>query len=184
MQGKEVKLEVKNSDPMRFENVVLAAGPAMSYPRTTVNGNLDYDYETGNWLTNGLRFTYSHNGKPIEDVVTGSIKWVEDENRASNGKGQYEFNLRWNEDKAKPATTEADAFKNLSDEEAFFAVDNSIPSLTGTVKYEDTFTTLKGEPVPSASKVTYTLDANQLTKQQIMNFMKLWLIAVGPTNDE
>jgi hypothetical protein len=169
---------------MRFENVVIAAGPAQSYPKCTVNGNLDFDYETGNWLTNGIRLHYSLNGKEYDDVVTGSIKWVEDPNRASNGKGQYEFNLRWNEDKAKPASTEADAFKNLSDEEAFFAVDNSIPSLTGTVKYEDTFTTVKGEPVPSASKVTYTLDANQLTKQQIMNFMKLWLLAVGPTNDE
>lgn len=184
LQGKEIKIEVKNVDPMRFENVVLATGPAQSYPRTTVNGNLDYDYETGNWLTKGLRYHYSFNGKEVDDVVTGSIKWVEDENRASNGKGQYEFNLRWNEDKAKPATTEADAFAALSNEDAFFAVDKSIPSLVGVVKYEDAFTQVKGEQVPSASKVTYALDANQLTKQQIMNFLKLWLIATGPANDE
>lgn len=185
IQGKEVKLEVKNSDPMRFENVTLAAGPAQSYPRATVNGNLDYDYETGNWLTNGLKFHYVLNGKEYDDVVTGSIKWVEDPNRASNGKGQYEFNLRFNEGKAKPATTEADAFTNLSDEEAFFAVDNSVPALTGTVKYEDTFTSSGGgDPVPSVSKVTYQLDANMLTKQQIMNFLKLWIVATGPTNDE
>ncbi len=184
IRGKEVKFEVKNSDPMRFENVTLAAGPAQSYPRATVNGNLDYDYETGNWLTNGLKFHYTLNGKEYNDVVTGSIKWVEDPNRSSNGKGQYEFNLRFNEGKAQPATTEADAFANLSDEEAFFAVDNSIPALTGTVKYEDTFTSAGEEPVPSASKVAYALDANLLTKQQIMNFLKLWIVAVGPTNDE
>lgn len=184
IQGKEVKLEIKNSDPLRFENVTLATGPAQSYPRTTVNGNLDYDYETGNWLTNGLKFHYTLNGKEYDDVVTGSIKWVEDPNRASNGKGQYEFNLRFNEGKSKPATTEADAFTNLSDEEAFFAVDNSVPSLTGTIKYEDTFTSISGEPVPSASKITYQLDANMLTKQQIMNFLKLWIIATGPANDE
>ncbi len=183
-QGKEVKIEVKNSDPMRFENVILAAGPAQSYPRTTVNGNLDYDYETGNWLTNGLKFNYTLNGKEYHDVVTGSIKWVEDPNRASNGKGQYEFNLRFNEKEAKPAATESEAFTNLSDEEAFFAVDSSIPALTGTVKYEDTFTSVSGEPVPSASKVTYALDANHLTKQQIVNFLKLWIVSVGPTNDE
>jgi hypothetical protein len=184
VQGKEVKMEVKNSDPMKFENLLIAAGPSQNYPKVTVNGNLDYDYETGNWLTNGIRFAYSYNGKPVEDVVTGSIKWVEDENRASNGKGQYEFNLRWNENANAAASTEADAFASLSDEEAFFAVDNSVPSLTGTVKYEDVLRGSGDEAVPTSSKVTYALDANQLTKQQIMNFVKLWLVCVGPTNDE
>lgn len=184
LAGKQVKVEVKNTDPMRFESLVLAIGPAQSYPRTTVNGNLDYDYETGNYYTNGIRFNYNQNGKDVEDVVTGSIKWVEDPNRATNGKGQYEFNLRWNEVKAKPATTEADAFAKMSDEEAFFAVDNSIPSLTGTIAYEDQMITVGDKPMPGASKVKYTLNANQLTKVQIMNFFKLWLICVGPTNDE
>ena len=78
-------------------DIVLAKGPAGIYPRTTVNGNLDYDYETGNWYTNGIRFRYNLNGKDVEDVVTGSIKWIEDPNRATNGKGHYEFNLRFNE---------------------------------------------------------------------------------------
>jgi hypothetical protein len=184
LQGKEVKIEVKNVDPMRFENVVIAAGPAQSYPKCTVNGNLDFDYETGNWLTNGIRFHYSANGKEIDDVVTGSIKWVEDPNRATNGKGQYEFNLRWNEDKNKPASTEADAFKSANDEEAFFSVDNSVPSLTGTVSYVDTMAKVNGEDSVTASKITYQLDANQLTKQQVMNFLKVWLLGIGPTNDE
>ena len=184
LQGKEVKIEVKNVDPMRFENVALAMGPAQSYPKCTVTGNLDFDYETGNWLTNGVRFHYSLNGKEYDDVVTGSIKWVEDPNRATNGKGQYEFNLRWNEDKNKPTSTEADAFKSANDEEAFFAVDNSVPSLTGVVTYQDTMAKVAGEDSCTASKITYQLDANQLTKQQIMNFMKLWLIGIGPTNDE
>jgi hypothetical protein len=184
LQGKQVKVEVKNTDPMRFESLALAMGPTQSYPRTTVNGNLDYDYETGNYYTNGIRFVYNLNGKDVEDVVTGSIKWVEDPNRASNGKGQYEFNLRWNEAKAKPATTEADAFAKLSDEEAFFAVDNSIPSLTGTVSYEDQMVGSGDKQLPGNSKVKYSLNANQLTKVQVMNFFKLWLICVGPTNDE
>ena len=184
LQGKEVKIEVKNVDPMRFENIALAMGPAQSYPKCTVTGNLDFDYETGNWLTNGVRFHYSLNGKEYDDVVTGSIKWVEDPNRATNGKGQYEFNLRWNEDKNKPTSTEADAFKSANDEEAFFSVDNSVPSLTGVVTYQDTMAKVGGEDSVSASKITYQLDANQLTKQQIMNFIKLWLIGIGPTNDE
>ncbi|MES2995244.1 MAG: hypothetical protein V4733_00370 [Verrucomicrobiota bacterium] len=184
IRGKDVTLKVKNVDPMRFENVVLATGPAQSYPKCSVNGNLDFDYETGNWLTNGIRFRYSLNGKEYEDLVTGSIKWVEDENRMTNGKGQYEFNLRWNEQAVTPASTESDSFKATSDEEAFFAVDNSVPSLTGVVKFEDTMMGSGEDAVPSASKITYQLDANQLTKQQIMNFTKLWLIGIGPTNDE
>jgi hypothetical protein len=184
LAGKEVKVEVKNTDPMRFESLVLAVGPAQSYPRTTVNGNLDYDYETGNYYTNGIRFSYNQNGKDVEDVVTGSIKWVEDPNRAANGKGQYEFNLRWNEAKAKPATTEADAFAKLSDEEAFFAVDNAVPALTGTISYEDQMISVGDKQLPGNSRVKYNLNANQLTKVQVMNFLKLWLVCVGPTNDE
>lgn len=178
-----VEQVVKRSDPMRFTNLQLAKGPAETYPRTTVNGRLDYDYDTGNWYTDGIRFRYSLDGKDYEDVVTGSIKWVEDPARASNGRGYYEFNLRFNEDKHKTATGEDAAFEKLSDEEAFFAVDNSIPALTGRISYEDTFSAGPDSP-PVRSKVTYNLNANKLTKQQIMNFCKLWLICVGPTNDE
>jgi len=127
--NKEVKIEVRNSDPMRFDSVVLAPGPLPSYPKTVVSGNLDYDYDTGNWLTNGVRFHYTLEGKDVEDIVTGTIKWVEDPARESNGKGHYEFNLRFNEAKATPAPSEADAFANLSDEDAFFAVDNKMPAL-------------------------------------------------------
>ena len=184
LAGKEVKVEVKNTDPMRFESMALAMGPAQTYPRTVVNGNLDYDYETGNYYTNGIRFLYQSNGKETEDVVTGSIKWVEDANRASNGKGQYEFNLRFNEAKNTKPAGEAAAFAKMSDEEAFFAVDNTIPSLTGTITYEDQMTTVGGKQQPGSSKIKYNLAANQLTKVQIMNFFKLWLVCVGPTNDE
>lgn len=181
--GKKVNIQVKNSDPMRFDNILLAAGPAKTYPKTSVNGRLDYDYETGNWYTDGIRFRYSLDGKDVEDLVTGSIKWVEDENRDSNGKGRYEFNLRFNEDKNQSATTESDVFQgSTSDEEAFFFVDNSVPSLTGTIDYVDTM--IAGRDVPASSKVTFALNANKLTKQQVVNFFKLWMLCVGPTNDE
>jgi len=181
--GKKINLQIQNSDPMRFDNIVLAAGPAKIYPRTTVNGRLDYDYETGNWLTDGIRFRYSLEGTDVEDVMTGSIKWVEDPNRDQNGKGRYEFNLRFNEDKHQSATSESDVFGGgTSDEEAFFFVDNSVPSLTGTVEYVDTM--VSGSEAPASSKITYKLNANKLTKQQIVNFFKLWMICIGPTNDE
>ncbi len=180
--GKEVAITVKKSDPMRFEQIILAKGPSENYPRTTVNGRLDYDYETGNWFTDGIKLRYTLDGKDYEDIITGSIKWVEDPDRKANGKGFYEFNLRFNEEKHKASSTEASAFEKLSTEDAFFAVDNSIPCLTGKITYADTF--IPGKDLPSMSKVTYSLNANKVTKQQVMAFFKLWLIGVGPTNDE
>ena len=182
INGKTVEVTVKKSDPMRFENIVLAKGPAEIYPRTTVSGRLDYDYETGNYFADNIRFKYSLDGTDYEDVLTGTIKWVEDPDRASNGKGYYDFNLRFNEEKNKSASGEGAAFEKLSGEDAFFAVDNSVPCLTGKVSYVDTIP--PGGEQPTSSKVTYALNANKLTKQQVMNFFKLWLIAIGPTNDE
>jgi len=180
--NKTVSVTVKKSDPMRFDNIELAKGPAEVYPHTFVTGRLDYDYETGNWFTDGIHFKYNLDGKDVDDVITGSIKWVEEPDRATNGKGHYEFNLRFNEDKNKPAQSESAAFEKMSSEDAFFAVDNSIPCMTGKIDYVDTF--ISGGTTPSSSKITYHLTANKLTKQQIVNFFKLWMVCVGPTNDE
>lgn len=177
-----VTVTVKKTDPMKFDNMILAMGPAEVYPRTVVNGRLDYDYETGNWYTDGIRMRYTLDGQDYEDIITGSIKWVEDPDRATNGKGYYEFNLRFNEEKHAKASGESAAFEQMSDEEAFFAVDDSIPSLTGRVTYVDTMSA--GSELPVSSKVTYQLNANKLTKQQVMNFFKLWMIGIGPINDE
>jgi hypothetical protein len=181
--GKEQTITVKAADPMQFQRIELAKGPASIYPRTVVNGSLDFDYETSNYLTDGITFAYTADGKEIEDKVTGSIKWVEDPAYDTNGKGYYEFNLRFNEEKNKPAQSEAAAFGQMSAEEAFFAVDTSLPCLTGRVEYVDTFVPGSDGKVAS-SKVTYNLNANKLTKQQIVAFFKLWLICVGPTNDD
>lgn len=180
--GRTVEVKVLKSDPMRFSNIVLAMGPAQSYPRTTVTGRLDYDYETGNYYTDGITFRYTLDGTEYEDVVTGSIKWIQESDYDTSGKSYYDFNLRFNEADHKAATGESAAFEGLSEEDAFFAVDTSIPSLTGRISYVDV---IPGEDeMPTSSKVTYALNANKLTKQQIMNFFKLWLICVGPTNDE
>jgi len=187
VKGKTVKITAKKTDPLKFSGLVLGEGPAQIYPRSQVDGNLDYDYDTGNWYTNGIRFHYTVDGKEVEDVVTGSIKWVEDPNRATNGKGQYEFNLRFNEEKNKPASDEAAVFGDMQGEDAFFAVDNSVPAMTGTIGFEDTLISRGGddeEPTAVASKVTYNLNANKLTKVQAVNFFKLWMVIIGPTNDD
>ena len=38
--------------------------------------------------------------------------------------------------------------------------------------------------VPHTSKLTYQLNANKLTKRQVHNFLKLWILVSGPTSDE
>jgi hypothetical protein len=179
--NKTYEIKLKKSDPMRFENVVLAKGPVGTFPTSTVNGTLNYDYETGNYFADNITFNYNLNGKDYTDVLTGTIKWVEDPMRKTNGKGHYEFNLRFNEEKNKAPAGEAAAFAKMSDEEAFFAVDNTVPTLTGKVAYVDT---MSSDEMPTSSKITYNLNANKLNKVQVVNFFKLWLIAVGPTNDE
>jgi hypothetical protein len=188
INGKEVEYKYQ-ADPLRFDGMVIAEGPDKGrYTRTTVNGSLDYDRATGNYISKNLRFNYSYDGKDYTDTVTGTIKWVEDPQRKSNGKGRYEFNLRFNEDKmTKPAPE--DSIAKIADEDAIFAVAKGIPTLGGTIEYTDTFSgsVLKdpdGNPLPTSSKAVYNLQATDLTKQQVMNFAKLWIIAVGPTNDE
>ncbi len=186
VNGKKVVIKVKQSDPLRFD-VTLGEGPAQVYPRTKVNGNLDYDYDTGNWLTNGIRFKYQQGGKDVEDVVTGSIKWVEDANRSENGKGQYEFNLRFNEAVVKGAPDEGAAFSGDGSEDAFFEVDDTVPAMTGTVAYVDTFAPAMSEdeePAVTASAVTYNINVNRLSKVQAVNLFKLLMVITGPMNDE
>jgi hypothetical protein len=176
--GQTAEIVVKKVDPMRFDGVVLPHGPSDVYPKTVVNGRLDYGYETYNYYTDGLKFSYTLNGQDFTDTVTGTIKWVPDKDYDTNGKGFYDFNLRWNEDKNK--SNEAAAFEKLKGEDAFFAVDESVPALTGKIEYLDTL----ADKVVTASKVTYHLDAKHLQKHQVVAFIKAWLIAVGPTNDD
>jgi hypothetical protein len=184
VNGKEIEKQFQG-DPMRFESVKLAKGPnPTKYPEATVNGSLDYDRETSNYYAKNLHFHYSMDGKDIDDSVTGSIHWIEDPNRATNGIGHYEFNLRFNEDKMAKPQTDDQAFKGASDDDMFFSADNNIPSLLGTIDYVDTLTGDGKDAVPTESKVAYHMTNNKLTDQQVMNFAKLWLIAVGPTNDE
>jgi hypothetical protein len=63
---KTVQITVKKSDPMQFNNIELAKGPAEIYPHSMVSGRLDYDYETGNWFTDGIRFKYSLDGNEFD----------------------------------------------------------------------------------------------------------------------
>src|SRR6185295_12419870 len=43
VNGQVVAHTVKGADPVKFNNVTLAAGPVSVYPETIVNGSIDYD---------------------------------------------------------------------------------------------------------------------------------------------
>ncbi len=179
VKGKTIKLVVTDYDKMALTGLSLAAGPLKTYPDTTVNGELLYDYERSAWYFNAFTMTYQVDGKAVTDKLSGNIKWVESPQRKSNGEGEYQFDVRANEPEVKQG--EAAVFAAPDDESAFFATDTTLPSLTGKAKYKDT---MRGESV-IASNVTVDLVGNNLTKQQVVNLTKLlWFVSVIPMNSE
>lgn len=178
-QGKTVSLTLTNYDVMRFSDLVMAAGPVKSFPEVTLNGEMLYDYERNAWLFNGVTMAYQDGDKSVVDKLTGNIKWAEDPQRKVNGLGEYQFDIRVNE--PEQAAGEAAAFQASQDESAFFAVDNTIPALTGTAKYKDQ---IQGEDVVK-SDVQIDLVGNKLSRPQIVALGKLvWLVCVVPMNAE
>ncbi len=185
VDGKTIMIEVKNPDPLGFDGLILAAGPFTFLPETAVRGSLDYDYELGNWLTDnsGISLSYQLGDKPVTDKITGSIRFVEEEGKASvDGKsvpytGYYEYTLRFNEDAAKADTAFFDGETSEGDVDAFFAAsDTSKPGIYGRVYFEDTednCKTAKDEEGkvqcvgPTRSVITYDLKATGLTYAQL-----------------
>lgn len=175
--GKVATYTANNIDPMDFRQLTVAKGPLGSHYRFTVDGKLIYDRESGSWITEGINILPE--GSKQADKITGSIRWVEDPNRASNGKGEYLLNLRWNEDRVQPS--EETFTGGEVDEESFFAVDKAKPGLTGKIIYEDKLGT---DNSVISSKVTFDVIANNMERNQVLAFLKLWLVGVGPLNDE
>ena len=202
VEGKTITIEVKHADPLRFDGLVLAAGPFSYLPETTVRGNLDYDYELGNWLldNNGLSLTYQLGEKMINDRVTGSIRYAEGEGSATvDGKkvpytGFYEYNLRFNEEAQKADAAFFDGENSSAELDAFFsAADQSKPGLYGKVYFndaEDNCKMAKDEQGhmkcvgPSKSLITYDLKATGLTYAQLAAWMKIEQLVIGPFTDE
>jgi len=178
VKGKSVKIVVSDYDRMNFVDLMLASGPVRVYPETKVNGEMLYDYERSAWYFNGVTLNYQLGGKAVTDKLSGNIKWVESPQRATNGEGEYQFDIRVNEPEK---TGEAEVFAGGDDEAAFFTTDSTIPSLTGTAKYKDT---MRGESVV-ASVVMVDLVGNNLSKQQVMALTKLtWFVSIVPLNAE
>jgi len=181
VHGQNMTIKVANYDKMDFQGLVLAAGPIQTYPETTVNGSMLYDYDRNAWHFVNVSCTYWLNGKQCNDTLSGDIRWVPAADRGTTGKGEYDFDVRLNE----PPPSEQAAFAAPTGEADFFATDTNITGLTGTMKYADTFNgayTDENTPV-SASNITVDLVGNNLTKQQIMVLTKLLLmVAVVPMN--
>jgi hypothetical protein len=153
---------------MEFQNLVVAMGPVGIYPETTISGSIIYDYGRSAWHFQSLTVTYTVDGKRIQDNLTGNIRWNKD---------QYDFDIKVNE----PVAGESAVFAAAADESAFFAVDNAVSGLTGTMKYKDTTSNDK----VIASNVKVDLVGNKLNKQQTMYLFKmLFLVSVVPFNAE
>lgn len=203
VDGKVVSIQVKNPDPLRFERTQLAAGPFSFLPETRVSGNLDFDYELGNWLTdqNGVTFSYTVADRSLTDRVSGSIRYVEENGNFTDkaGKkrpytGYYEYNLRWNEQAVNNDNSFFDSGAAQAQTDAFFSTtDQSKPGLYGRVYYndsEDACKRVKGEGGkdqcvgPTRSEVTWDLKAEKLTYAQLANWVKLEQLILGPLTDE
>ncbi len=176
--GKTVTIKVKKSDKMLFQSHKLPSGPVPFYPDSIVNGSMVYDYDRFVWFFDNVTITYYFQGGQKTDRLTGNIRWVESPQRKSNGLGEYQFDVRLNE----PPANESAVFNTAAvDEESFFAVDNALSALTGTMKYKDT---IRDETV-IASQVDIDLIGNKMSKQQCMNIYKLiFFSCIVPVNAE
>ncbi len=179
-QGQPMSVQVTNIDPMRFNSVVMPAGPAAMYSEVTVNGDMVFDYDSDTWFLDGMTFRYQDEGKAVTDKVAGTIRWIDSEDG-----GRYELNITFNEpDVAPGAATDASGFFAANDASAagFFAVDDSVASCGGQVLFSDEYGS--GE-MPIRSTVNHQIECNsEVTAQQLMAFSKLWLLGIGPLTDE
>lgn len=168
-------------EPFDVNRLVLAQGPHPTiHPETRVEGSFNYDPETYNYYPR-LKMTYQQSGKEKQDVIEGNIRWNDEESR-------YEFNVTFAKESVEESSDVAMFFEDsaasedTSMDDDFFAADSSVPALSGYITYVDSGSDANGAPLNS--QITYNLNANQLTETQIMNFMKFWVLAIGPTNDE
>lgn len=178
VKGKVMTITVSDYDQLIFQGLTLGMGPVRSYPETTVNGSMLYDYERGAWYFRDVTMSYNQDGKQVTDKLSGSMKWVESPAQGSTRPGEYQVDIRVNEPEAKG---EAAVFAGADDESAFFATDSTLAGLSGSIKYKDT---LRGETV-TASNTVWDLKGAQLSKLQVVNLSKvLAFIAIKPLNDE
>ena len=175
VDGIQVKLDADPTRTLSFQNVDLAKGPAAIYPRTTVNGRVDYDARTAALIVDRLAFTSSAGNARHTDTVTGTIHWTSDPHYATNGRGAYAVNLCFNAltRAAQPTTRLAPTTRP-----DFFTTDPDSAALVGTITSIDTFDSARIH-VRSRS-LGFQINANQLTKPQILGVFKAGLLGMMP----
>lgn len=181
VRGQVTKVTLTNYDRMDYNNLVLPASPG--YPEVTVAGSMLYDYKANAWHFNGMTCSYYDRtvNHPVQDTLSGDIRWVKDAGYDNNGKSQYVFDVCVNE----PPVSDASAFAAPPSDSDFFTADDSAMALTGTEDFVDTF---KGDArgddaLVTADQVTISLVGNHLSKGQVMYLAKLLLFAsVVPMN--
>lgn len=181
IHGQTVTMVITQYDVMTFSGHILAAGPVQTYPAVTVSGELLYNYSNLSWVFHGVTCSYSIAGQAHTDTLSGDIRYVKDPKYETNGLSSYQVNAMVNE----PPPSESAAFAPASSEADFFATDDNVQGLTGTIAYHDTW---KDPSHPSddsvvADAVTVDLVGNHLTKVQVMYMVKiLFASAIGPFN--
>jgi hypothetical protein len=178
LKGGKSKITVKDYDLMEFRQHVIPVGPVPIYPEITVNGAMVFDYDRSAWYFHNLSITYTEkDNRNVTDKISGSLRWIDAEDKDVTGKGHYDFDIRVNE----PVATESDAFAKADDESAFFTTAPDISVLGGTMNYVDKF---QGETVTESS-ITIDLKGTKLNKQQTMNLTKVIIFsALVPLNAE
>lgn len=186
INGRVSTVTLKKYDQMKFDNCRLCAGPMASYQPVIVNGTMYYDYEKRTWFLKEMTVQYTVGQSLILDRLSGNIRWMPDANRAQNGLGEYDFDVKVNE----PAPSEDQVFQTQpTDESAFFQSDDTVPGVSGTWKYKDTITPntiTKDNPDGDVtlSAVQIDMEGNKLTKQQMMVLFKLLVLQmIVPMNN-
>lgn len=189
-KGNTIAKKVTKYDTMDFHNHILGAGPSPELESVQVNGSMVYNYDDGNWYLKDITCVYGTfvNGvqTPHTDTLTGTIRWTEDPDRASNGQGEYIYDIRINE----PPVSDNAAFdaKPSDNDDDFFATDAAVPGLTGTMKYVDqiipgSITKTNPDGNVTSSAITIDLKGNSLSREQVVYIFKLIIFsAIVPIN--
>jgi len=176
--GKNLTVKLSRYDKMVYQNTTLCSGPGTAYSDVKVTGEMLFDYDKNCWFFNGVTLQYNVYNKVTKsyevkiDRVTGTIRWVQDAAYASNGKSEYDFDVRVNE----PPPSENGAFEAPSDDTSeFFATDSTLSALGGTMKFTDA---VKGGSTLSSAGVV-DLKGNNITMQQTLSLTKLLVFSAA-----
>lgn len=145
----------KKKTTFRFSKVHLP-GITLTPASTLVEGTLTYQYKDDTWVSD-LKLSASINGQSVGEAIRGKIKWVEDKAPSpGTAASHYDFDLLLQEASGKAG------------------------SLKGSIAFND----VKDKEISTRTRADYNLVAVDVSQRQILNFMKIWIVMVGPTHDD